>query len=59
VVVFDKELEFDAEGVLPQLSLNAMNGYSGFNTMRMNGHIGKKTIHILLDSGSTHNFLDE
>ena len=36
-----------------------MNGCPRFNTMRMNGHIGKKTIHILLDLGSTHNFLDE
>jgi len=27
--------------------------------MRINGHVGKKTIHILIDSGSTHNFLDD
>jgi len=26
--------------------------------MRINRHLGKKTIHILIDSGSTHNFLD-
>ena len=43
----------------PHLSINAMNGCSGFNTMRVSGHLGKKTIHILLDSGSIHNFLDE
>ena len=36
-----------------------MNGCSSFNTMRVNGHIGKKTIHIFLDLRSTHNFLDE
>jgi len=29
------------------------------NTMRVNGHKGKKTLHILIDSGGTHNFLDE
>lgn len=39
----------------PQVS---MNGASGFHAMRINGHLGKKTLHILLDSGSTHNFLD-
>ena len=45
--------------MIPQLSINAMSGCPDFNTMRVNRHIGKKTIHILLDSGSTHNVLDE
>ena len=27
--------------------------------MRINGYVRKKTIHILIDSGSTRNFLDE
>jgi len=46
------------EEMEPQISMNAMCGNTGFQTMRINGHVGKKTIHILIDSGSTHNFLD-
>ena len=38
--------------------MNAMNGASGFHTMRINGHARKRTIHILIDSRSPHNFLD-
>jgi len=57
--IFSGEVELDAEELVPQISINAMSGYSSFNTMRVNGHKGKKTLHILIDSGSTHNFLDE
>ena len=38
--------------------MNAMNGVSGFDTMRINEHVEKRTLHILIDSGSTYNFLD-
>ena len=43
----------------PQISLQALHGNVGFQTMRVMGHVGKRQIHILIDSGSTHNFLDE
>lgn len=43
---------------VPQLSLNAMTGISNYQTMRVTGMHDKKLLHILLDSGSTHNFLD-
>lgn len=42
----------------PQLSLNAMTGVSSYQTMRVTGMHDKKLLQILLDSGSTHNFLD-
>ncbi|CAJ2661631.1 unnamed protein product [Trifolium pratense] len=42
----------------PQLSLQALTGISHYQTMRVTGLQEKKMIHILLDSGSTHNFLD-
>lgn len=42
----------------PQLSLQALTGISNFQTMRVTGVHDKKLLHILLDSGSTHNFLD-
>ncbi|GJU22459.1 reverse transcriptase [Tanacetum coccineum] len=42
----------------PHISLNAINGTSIYQTMRISGHVGKHTLHILVDCGSTHNFLD-
>ncbi|GKC21779.1 retrovirus-related pol polyprotein from transposon 17.6 [Tanacetum coccineum] len=42
----------------PHISLNALSGIPTYNTMRLKGHVLKKILHILMDSGSTHNFLD-
>jgi len=46
----------DEEG--PQISVNALSGVQGFQTMRVTGMSGKTPLHILLDLGRTHNFLD-
>ena len=42
----------------PCISLHAINGVQGFQTMRVTGHFEKKAIQILVDSDSTHNFVD-
>ncbi|XP_071716761.1 uncharacterized protein [Rutidosis leptorrhynchoides] len=42
----------------PQISLSALTGTSTYQTMRITGHIRNQGVHILIDSGSTHNFLD-
>ncbi|XP_021846729.2 uncharacterized protein [Spinacia oleracea] len=42
----------------PILSLNALSGNQNFQTMRVKGHRQSKVFHVLIDSGSTHNFLD-
>ncbi|KAD2393740.1 hypothetical protein E3N88_40717 [Mikania micrantha] len=42
----------------PYISLNAIMGVHSFSTMRVKGSIGTKPLHILIDSGSTHNFLN-
>ena len=42
----------------PQLSLDALEGTYNFQTIRLKRVVGKKRICILIDSGSTHNFLD-
>jgi len=54
---FAGKLDFVAEELEPLVSMNAMNGATGFHTMRINGYLGKKTLYILINSGSTHNFL--
>lgn len=40
------------------ISLHAISGSSSPNTMRLMGMIGNQPVIILVDSGSTHNFLD-
>ena len=42
----------------PYISLNALSGVNSFQTMRVKGMVGKQVLHILIDTGSTHNFLD-
>lgn len=58
------ELEVDEElGNVPlpeeelQISLNALTGSTSYRTMRVKGNVKRKLIIILIDSGSTHNFL--
>ncbi|CAN7067397.1 unnamed protein product [Brassica rapa subsp. trilocularis] len=42
----------------PVISVNALTGSSTFNCMRVIGQYGKRKLFILIDNGSTHNFLD-
>ena len=42
----------------PQISVNALTGNHGFHTMRVRGMCNGVVLQILIDSGSTHNFLD-
>ena len=42
----------------PQILVNALTGVANFKTMCVTGYHKKKALHILIDSGSTHNFLD-
>ena len=53
-------VEEEEEEVNPHISVHAINGIvsKGYKTMRVTGHVNKRDLHILIDSGSTHNFLD-
>nr|GEX94922.1 gypsy/Ty3 retroelement polyprotein [Tanacetum cinerariifolium] len=52
-----KDVENDE--VQPQISLNALNGMSSFQTLRVVGlYDDKHELHILVDPWSTHNFLE-
>lgn len=46
------------EALAPQLSLNAINGTCSYQTMRVKGHVGTRMLFLLIDSGSTHNLMD-
>ena len=43
----------------PVISLHALTGITDYNTMRVKGKIKNQLINILIDTGSTHNFVDQ
>ncbi|CAH1437342.1 unnamed protein product [Lactuca virosa] len=53
----EEETEINTE--LAHISLNAISGISSFQTMRLTGMSRKKQLQLLLDGGSTHNFIDK
>lgn len=59
---FDEELGGAGDGhseESPLISLHALAGCSGPRTMRVKAVIGKRALVVLIDSGSTHNFVDQ
>ena len=56
------DVEEESHGEEPLISVSALTGLCScktMRTMRVTGFVRKKPIHILIDSGSTNNFLDE
>ncbi|XP_071927614.1 uncharacterized protein [Coffea arabica] len=47
------------KGQLAYISLNAMTNIAvpNFMTMRVTGHVGKQSVNIFIDCGSSHNFI--
>jgi len=56
-VNIEEEAKSDEEGS-PHISLHAIEGMEGTTTMRIQGQVGRKMLQILIDNGSTHDFLD-
>ena len=44
--------------VTRHISMNAISGINTYQAMKVLGEVKKNSLHILIDSGSTHNFLD-
>ena len=42
----------------PTIFYNAMAGITTPQTLKIEGHIKKKKLIVLIDAGSTHNFID-
>lgn len=49
----------EEEEIIPQVSVNAVAGLSDYRTMKVKRVHNKRVVFILIDSGSTHNFMDE
>lgn len=41
-----------------EISIHALQGTQGYQTIRLMGYSHRKPLNILIDSGSTHNFMD-
>jgi hypothetical protein len=48
----------DPEEDMPKISLAAITGIAQLQTLKLRGHVKKENVTILIDTGSTHNFID-
>nr|DAD20694.1 TPA_asm: hypothetical protein HUJ06_022157 [Nelumbo nucifera] len=54
-----EECKEEEPPIEPCISVNAITGNSHFQTMRVIGYHKKRPLQILINSGNTHNFVDE
>lgn len=58
-IIQEMETMLGNEETPAEISLNAMAGHQSFSTVRLQGTIKNCTVSILVDSGSTHSFIDD
>jgi hypothetical protein len=54
----EKVTEFEADTHNLHILCNALEVVTGLNTLRVTERVGKQPLFILVDSGSTHNFIN-
>lgn len=57
-VLDEMESLFKEKEIAWEISLNASSGSKSFSTLRLQGQIKNRKMRILVDSGSTHSFID-
>jgi hypothetical protein len=58
----ENDLDMDiesAEEAIPEISFHALAGTAHPQTFRVIGRVGNKELIVLIDGGSTHNFIDQ
>ena len=58
-VTEEEEDEEEAKEDNGEISIHALKGVTNNKIMKVEGHVKGKGLMVLIDSGSTHNFLDE
>lgn len=56
--LFEENVSTETENHVACISVQALIGSQTYQTMRVVGVVNKRSIHIWIDTGSTHNFLD-
>lgn len=54
----ESKLELSQPAEHMEISIHALNGSLGFRTLKVTGYHAKKGLNILIDTGSSHNFID-
>ncbi|XP_010491426.2 PREDICTED: uncharacterized protein LOC104769009 [Camelina sativa] len=55
---FEEQYETEDEKDMPRVSISVVSGVADYRTIKVRGTHGKKVLFILLDTGSTHNFIN-
>ena len=55
----DRELDEESHDYQPIISCHALSGFSAQQTLKVVGFLKKQKVTVLIDSGSTHNFINK